>query len=371
MDEALARGEHGLAVAVYADGERVCAVSKGVADPTTGRPVDPGTVFWLGSVTKAMTAVGLHIQAERGLVDYAKPVAHYWPEFGQNGKELCTVTDALSHRGGVPIFPLDATPELMGDWEWVVDRIARAHPVHRPGSTNAYHAYTFGWIIGELVQRTDPQRRRLPEFLRQEVFEPLGADALWFGIPSEVESRVANAADGTSAYVDDAEAPFDRLIALPAAVEPTQAVFGRSDVRRSVNPSAGAIGNADSVARVFAMLAGGGELDGVRLLSEARVASFCAPRPEGWDLVLGDRTRMGTAGFWIAHPTAGGTAPAGSGAHILAHPGAGGNLAWADLEHRFAVAITANRTTNGRETPASNPLTTIGRAIRRSLGIDS
>jgi CubicO group peptidase (beta-lactamase class C family) len=368
VDAALERGENALGVAVFHDGELVAEVCAGTADPETGRQADSETVFWLGSVTKAFTAIALHLQAERGLIGYHDPVCAYWPEFAQHGKDRCTVRDVLSHRGGVPIFPLDGTPERMNDWEWVADRIARAHPLHAPGTANAYHSYTFGWIVGELVRRTDPARRPLPDFLREDIFEPLGVSSLWMGIPPEVEDRVANARDGVSSYVGASPYPFDRVLAVPPALSATQAVFGRSDVRRAGNPGAGAIGDAPSVARVFAMLAGGGELDGVRLLSEDRVRQLCFPRPEGWDYVLGEGTRVGLGGFWIAHPEEGQMAPAGAGAQVIGHPGSGGNIAWADLEHRLAVAITANRTDGGRETPESNPLTQIGDAIRDALG---
>ena len=78
----------------------------GLADETTGREVDGDTLFPVFSNIKAMTAVALHIQAERGLVDYYKPVAHYWPEFGKHGKDKGTVFDALTHRIGVPLMPV-------------------------------------------------------------------------------------------------------------------------------------------------------------------------------------------------------------------------------------------------------------------------
>ena len=367
---ALTQGEVGLGVCVYHDGEMVADHSAGIADQDSGRPVDECTLFGIGSVTKAITALALHIQADRGLVDYAMPISHYWPEFGQHGKQACTVLDALSHRSGVPIFPLDASPELMNDWDWVTQRLAGAHPIYEPGTRNAYHSYTFGWIIGELVRRTDPRSRSFSDFVREEICVPLAADSLWFGIPAELEPLVANVRDSDPNYVGNSPYPYDRIIAVPPAVAATQSVFGRSDVRRAGNPGAGAIGNARSVARVFALLAGGGELDGVRLLSDERVHLLYAPRPEGWDLVLGEGTRMGIAGFWIANPLEGQMSPAGSGIQVFGHPGSGGNIAWVDLKHRLAVAITANRSIEGRVTPDVNPLVGIGNAIRRSLGID-
>lgn len=85
------RGEIGLQVAAYVDGRHVIDVWGGLADAPTGRQVDADTLFPVFSVTKAVTAVALHIQAERGLVDYATPLAHYWPEFGAHGKDKGTV----------------------------------------------------------------------------------------------------------------------------------------------------------------------------------------------------------------------------------------------------------------------------------------
>jgi CubicO group peptidase (beta-lactamase class C family) len=366
VQRALERGEVGLGVAVYHHGDLVADAFGGIADEQTGRAVDADTVFWIASVSKALTATALHIQAERGLVDYARPVAHYWPEFGVHGKDRATVLDALSHRAGVPIFPLDATPELICDYEWVAGRIAGSHPIYEPGTRNAYHSFTFGWPVGEVVRRTDPKGRSLRDFVHEELFEPLGADELWFGIPEEVEPRVTRAynrpAPGPAGYGHDVLTP------VPPAVATSAEVFNRPDVHRACNPSAGAIGNARSVARVFAMLAGGGELDGVRLLSEDRVRLLAAPRPYGWDLVLGDGCRVSIGGYWIPHAD-GNSAPMGKGLQILGHTGAAGNIAWCDVEHRLAVAITTNRMGSGRRSVDENPLVDIGDSIRGALGI--
>src|SRR5262250_2653428 len=138
------RGEIGLQVAAYVDGKQVVDVWGGLAAMTTGRQVDADTLFPVFSVTKAVTAVALHIQAERGLVDYATPIAHYWPEFGAHSKDKA-----------------------------------------------AYMSYTFGWVIGEVVRRTDPRRRPFGTFIQDEICRPLGIDSLWVGIPEAVAPRVA------------------------------------------------------------------------------------------------------------------------------------------------------------------------------------
>src|SRR4051812_48015226 len=90
-------GEVGLQVAAYHHGKLVVDAWGGMADKATGRKVDGRTLFCPFSVTKAVTATALHIQAERGLVDYAAPIAKYWPEFGVHGKDKATVYDALTH----------------------------------------------------------------------------------------------------------------------------------------------------------------------------------------------------------------------------------------------------------------------------------
>src|SRR5512147_3228065 len=116
--------EVGLQVAAYKDGKLVVDTWGGVADPGTGRKVDGDTLFNVYSVTKAVSATALHIQAERGLVDYDAPVAAYWPDFGAAGKGDVTVRHVLSHVSGVLRMPPDITPELMTNWDWMCGRIA-------------------------------------------------------------------------------------------------------------------------------------------------------------------------------------------------------------------------------------------------------
>jgi len=366
---ALARGEPALGVAVYHHGVLVADVFAGIADEETGAPVTAETLFWIASVTKSIVATALHIQAERGLVAYDAPIAKYWPEFARHGKERATVQDALSHRAGVPIFPSDSTPELMCDYHWVADRIASMHPVYDPGSRNAYHSFTFGWLVGEVVRRTDPKRRSLRDFVHEEVLRPLGADELWLGIPPALEPRVAKyvirtAQPGTAGLGYG----YDTLTANPPKVVPGANVFQRPDVHQSTHPGAGMIGNARSVAKVYAMLANKGEFNGVRLLSPERVELMAAPRPPGWDLVLGDRFRGSIGGFWLPLPWEGTTGPMGGGLGVFGHTGSAGNIAWCDTRNNLAVAITAKCIT-GRAMAEDNPICDVANAIRSALGI--
>ena len=370
------RGEIGLQVAAYMDGKPVVDVWSGLADETSGKKVDADTLFPVFSVTKAVTSVALHIQAERGLVDYGMPVAHYWPEFGAHGKSKGTVYDALTHRIGVPIMPLAVTPELMCDWDWMVQRIADMRPLYEPGTKAAYMSYTFGWVIGEVVRRTDRKGRPVGTFIQEEICQPLGIDSLWVGIPDEVVPRVAKLSNmppippGAPGMAPEALSP----LAIPAQVGTTEEVFGRADVRRACIPGAGGIMNARSAARFFAMLAQGGELDGVRLLSEESVRLLSVPRPPcDYDYVQGVPHNGSIGGFHLV-ASIGDAAPpasmvaAGRNPRTFGHPGAGGSIGWADPDAHLAVAITHNRMFRAA-TPEENPFVPIGQAVRKALGV--
>jgi CubicO group peptidase (beta-lactamase class C family) len=357
-------GEIGLQVAAYLDGELVVDECAGVVAAGSVVSVDGDTLFNAFSVSKAITATAIHILFERGHIDYYAPIAQYWPEFGANGKHAATVYDMLTHRLGTPLMPPGVTPELMCDWDWMTTRLAESYPLFEPGTKSAYMSYTFGWIAGELVQRTDPKSRPFGQFVQQEICDPLGIDALWFGIPEGVDHRIAelkNMALPTSASPTGVVSS----LAIPAAVAPTQQVFGRADVRRATLPGAGGIMNARSMARFFAALAGGGELDGVRLLSadRVRVMAVQAP-PASFDFTNGVAHKMTIGGF---HLTGGPLmAPAGSSPTAFGHPGAGASVGWADPATGLAVGITHNRMFHP-VTIEENVLKGIGEAVRTSL----
>ena len=192
IDVALNRGEIGIQVAAYAEDQLIVDARAGtVAIGPDAEPVQSSTIFPIFSVTKAVTATAIHIQAERGLIEYDAPVATYWPEYGTKGKEAITVRHILTHRAGVPQMPLDVTPERLGDWDWIVERLAEVEPYCPPDTRNTYLSYTFGWLLGEVVRRTDPLRRSFQQFVQQEICEPLGVDGFWMGLPPDLEPRVA------------------------------------------------------------------------------------------------------------------------------------------------------------------------------------
>lgn len=261
---------------------------------------------------------------------------------------------------GIPQMPDGCTVERMCDWEWMTGALAAMAPLWEPGTRSGYHAYTFGWILGEVVVRTDPAHRPFGRFVREEVCGPAGALDLFLGIPDPVEGRVARLEEGRPPV----EAPADSLMqrAIPAHLFTEESVFGRPDVRRSCHPGAGGIASASSLARLYALLAAGGG----DLLSGPRVADAAAIHLDAEDVVLGRRVTRGL-GYWVAGvPDATSTAPMGLESSSNGHPGAGGSVAWADRRRGAGVAVLKNRMLLPAS-PRDNPLTAIGDAIREAL----
>lgn len=360
------QGEIGIQVAAYLDGELVIDCWAGTADPATGRAVDGDTLFNVFSVSKALASTAVHVQAERGRLEYDMPVARYWPEFGAHGKSDITVRDVLTHHTGTPQMPPGTSPDTICDWDSTVAAIAQLTPIldkARP----AYQSMSFGWILGELVRRTDPDHRGFSQFVQDEICRPFGLTDLWFGIPDAVEGRVARLVDLGSAAAPPADSLFAQ--SLPLSVQLVPSVFDRPAVRRACLPAVGGIFNARSEARFWAILASGGALDGTRLLSQARVDAACVPRPgnEPDPVYFNAPMTLSQGGYWMHSPTTPFTAPA-KGRRTICVPGAGGSLGWADPDSGLAVAFCHNRMVRPR-TVAEHPLTRIADVIRASLGL--
>ncbi|WP_280155459.1 serine hydrolase domain-containing protein [Piscinibacter sp. XHJ-5] len=360
--------EVGVQVAAYHRGRLVIDAWGGLADPDTRRHVDGDTLFNVYSVTKAVAATAIHLLVDRGLLADDTPVADHWPEYGAHGKDRTTVRDVLTHRACVPQMPDGVTPERLVDWGWMTRAIADLEPLAEPGTRTMYLSMTFGWILGELVRRVDPQRRSLGRFVREEIAEPLGITDLWIGLPDVHAARVARQIDAMSPVPPEHLPPLF-LASMPPAVALAPPVFERPEVRRAEVAGVGGIFNARSEARFWALLAQGGELDGVRLLSHGRVAMLNTPRArceEPDPVMFGFPLPLTVGGFWFGgeHP------PVCSvrNPQAICHPGQGGSIGWADPDAQLAVAICHNRLFNPASA-AEDAILPIADAIREGLGL--
>ena len=179
--EQLERGWHSAAqLAVYRDGALQLELRLGDGVGADSR------MLWF-SATKPPIGVAVLMLAERGLLDLDRPIAALWPQFAQGGKDAVTARHVLTHRGGFPVFPPQFDWQRIDDWDAVCDATAALPAQWEPGAAVGYHPVTYGFALGELVRRVDGRMPR--DFLREEIFQPLGMDAS-LGLPEPRHSEI-------------------------------------------------------------------------------------------------------------------------------------------------------------------------------------
>ncbi len=323
-------------------------------DPANERPYGADGIGVLMSCTKGVVAAGVHMLADRGLIDFAAPMARYWPEFAQAGKAGITVAQCLGHAAGLMAY--DPEAELGPAENFDADRPARAlaamAPLWEPGTATMYHFVTFGVLAGELIRRVDG--RTPGRFIAEEIAGPLELD-LWLGLPHAQEARrVPHFRTGNELGLDQWRAIMsaagadlnDRLIraflAMVVSVEGAIALMNSSRAARAAElPAGGAISDARALARLYAALIG--RVDGVRLIGEAameaaRAPSTAAPGPPGEfaKLARGEPQPFGL-GFELPAAVKPMLGPGSFG-----HAGAGGRWAFAHPERGVAVGYVCN-----------------------------
>lgn len=346
--------ETGAAFCVLLDGQVVVDLVGGEAAP--GRPWTPDTMATLFSATKGLSALAFLALIDSGRLDPEAPVARYWPEFAQAGKEPITVRMLLEHRSGLAWVdpPLDV--ETLGDPQRLAPVLAAQAPGLRPG-TQGYGATAWGKYAGVLYWKVAGET--IGAWLRREVHDPLGAE-IHLGIGAEGMSHLARLVPpgvpdflrtvlpllafdrGHDGQIYRAGArrrsPTAKAIANPASIGAFRLHrMHELEILRHELPWVGATGSARGLARVYGALARGGELDGVRLVSPAAVARVSARVPLQMDAIVHKKMAW-SLGF--LREEAGVFSPGDSG---FGHPGAGGALGWASPEHRLGMGYVLNR----------------------------
>ena len=350
----IARTDGGASVAVYHKGRLVVDLWGGFRSPA-GDPWTRDTLPMCFSSTKGVTASCAHVLADRGLLNYDERVATYWPEFAQNGKAEITVRQVLSHSAGLHRFGtiIDRGSRIL-DWEHMTDALARAKPAYEPGTAVGYHALTFGWLVGELVRRISGTP--IEKFLQNEIAEPLGLDGLYIGCPAEQRRRMAPlqpmppgltrwtgslgklALNQASRGLRAVRSPVNPHRILNAAV-----AHGMEDVMvdprllDAAVPAMNGYFDAVSLAAMYAMLSCGGQLGGVRILSEKTVRKASEIQNNQQDRVVMMTTmqwRLGYHKLLLAHKQL---------PRAFGHFGFGGSGGFADPEHDLAMAMVCNR----------------------------
>jgi len=332
--------EVGASFAATIDGKFVVDIWGGYADANRTRPWERDTIVPVFSTTKIMTAICALILIDRGQLDPDAPVARYWPEFAQAGKEKMPVRYLLSHQSGLAGFDESIPLEALYDWDRVVNLLAAQKPWWEPGKRCGYHATTFGYLVGEIVRRIT--KKTLGTFFREEVAIPLKAD-FYIGLPEKYDVRVAKTIPppivkpGEPGYFElDPNSLTGKAMALTAVNNGDYTNY--REWRAAEIPSANGHGNAHSMAKVGAAMACGGELDGVRLMGLPTIEKAIEEQCYGTDLVLGAPIRYGL-GFGLNSKEI----PVSSNPRSFYGSGFGGSKLIIDLDARLSWAYAPNK----------------------------
>ena len=346
------RGEVGAACAVYVEGRKVVDLWGGVADHVTGRPWTEHTINVIWSATKGSVGALMHLLAQQGRIDLDRPVADYWPEFARNGKQDVTVRMILSMRAGLPVIEAPVTFDDLLAGMPVVASLEGQAPVWPPGSAHGYHAFTYGFLLGEVVRRVTG--RSIGQVFAEEVAAPLGLD-FWIGLPAELEPRVARLIDvdpddrGELARMPEAfrvpgeafasafrdPSSLTHRVLRPAGSGWENSAFNEGPAHQAEWAFGGGICDARSLARLYAACVD--EVDGVRLLTDATLADATAEQASGRDEVLIYPATWGS-GFMLANELESWLGPGSFG-----FTGAGGHLGLGHAGLRVGVGYTMTR----------------------------
>ncbi|MEZ5138846.1 MAG: serine hydrolase domain-containing protein [Acidimicrobiales bacterium] len=305
-----------------------------------GNPWERDTIVNVWSTTKTMAATALLVLADRGDLDLDAPIATWWPEFAANGKESITTAQVMGHTAGLPGWVPSIAVEDLYDQDACAANLAAQAPWWEPGTMSGYHLITQGYLEAEVVRRITG--RTIGTFFREELAEPLGAD-IHIGLPESEEPRVAHLVPPADALgVVSGMDPDSIAIRAGTSVGVTGAEPNTRAWRAAEIPAAGGTGNARGVARVHAVLANGGTLDGRTYLSPAGVDRIFVEQCHQVDAVLGVKMRLGT-GFGLMNDLI----PLSPNPRSCFWGGWGGSICVIDVDAGVSIAYVMNKMAGG------------------------
>ena len=340
------REEIGSAVAAYWRGEKVVDLWGGHRTLDREEPWEEATMVLVNSTTKGLAAMTIAVANSRGWIDYEAPVADYWPEFAQNGKERVTVRQLLSHEAGLVWIDEPLPFEDLQNLDHVADLLARQKPAWEPGTRHGYHAMTIGLYMQELIRHVDPGHRTLGRFFAEEIAEPLRID-FYIGLPPEIpEERLAQLRTFTPMrgiralfstpprYVVRVVWPWSllRKSMLFAGAAPNDRRWLEVEV-----PAGNGVGTARAIARAYSAFVEGDPDLG---LAPETLEALAAPHDfePAKDAVMGEPDSI-SLGFLRPGPAR----LFGSSERAFGTPGAGGSFGFADPDARLGFAYVMNK----------------------------
>lgn len=325
FEQQITDGLHPAAqMVVLKDGHVIFDRASGSFD---GKPVTAQTPFYCFSVTKAFTGICVHKLIEDGQLSLDTRVSDVWPAFGKKGKQEITIRQVFLHLAGIPaINRYDHIP-FWPSWKLISSRVASLAPEYAPGSKMAYHALTYGFILGEVVRRVSGVP--LNEYFSQHFSRPMGLKNSWLKIPPT---------------------QLERSPALVSACKDQNnlvRIFNLRTVRKALIPAASLHSTARDLAVFYHMLVNQGKYAGRQYLKPETIRQAASLGFSGIDELSQRFTYLGYGFHLGGRPTSQNEGESSFGArstlHTFGHMGNRSSMAWGDFNHRLAVAFTCNR----------------------------
>lgn len=343
----------GAALTVYHQNRKVVDVWAGVSSKD-GKPWQADNMSISYSTTKGVLSTLAHILVDEGKLAYDRPIADYWPAFAQNGKHGITLRHVLTHEAGLYHLRsmIDDAREML-DWPHMLQVIETSTPVHAAGARVGYHAISFGWIVGGLIEKVTGEP--LAKTLAEKLAQPLQLDGCYIGVPRSELGRCVEII-GAARYKAEKSKPskiaiwqqqltekalrltgFEPNTAAEALIPKGMSRFylDEAESLQACIPGAGGVFTARSLAKIYAALANHGEIDGVRLLSNKTVGELVKVqnRQRGDVVPMAMHWRLGYHRVYTTWPKT---------PYAFGHFGYGGSGAWADPSRQLAVGFIVN-----------------------------
>lgn len=288
-------------------------------------PIRRDGQFLLASITKPVTYLGAMLLVERGQLNLSDRVTRYLPEFAAHGKEETLVVHLFTHTSGLPDM-LPNNTELRREHaplkKFLESAVRDTVPLFKPGTQLRYQSMGTA-VVAEIVQRLSG--RPIAEFLRQELFEPLGLEATALGSKGLLRERLVR-------------------VQVPEYMAGTDFDWNSSYWQELGAPWGGLFSTPEDFAILCQLMLAEGVWDGVRLLSPAAVRMMTTNRLDDL-LELPEpvrRTQPWGLGWRLNHP---GTPESWGdllGRQVYGHTGATGTMVWMDPRSQgFCILLTS------------------------------
>jgi len=337
-------GELGAALSIWQNGERLFDLRGGFHDTKREQPWTEDTIVLVWSTTKGIGSACLLHALQENKIKIDRRVSEFWPQFGRSGKMDVTIAQLVSHSAG--LCALDENAEVT-DYPAVIQALEKQTPLWRPASAHGYHARTFGFLIDELMRRICGTS--ISKYWRTIFAEPLSLD-FWIGLPEELNSRCATIYPARAGTAPE-PVKFYRDLVTPGTLQRKTftSPYGLNVVSAMNKPenrarefvSFGGIGSASALAKFYAMLANGGQIDGRKFFTSDTLKLMTTTISDGLDRVFEIPTAFSAGLMKDAAKTEGKLF--GPSTNAFGHPGAGGSHAFAIPENKIGFAYVMNQ----------------------------